>query len=166
MGKYQTNLIETIEKMNNTFKWFVIAVAVIIGIAILIYGIRSASTVKPAREEIVVVQGDTIADDSNVRLTTGDSKQEEESIEPEPDVEMKKKNPLDDVKYLNAYNGYEITGVIIERGKQPVVYLRKNGETDTYRIGDSVGNATVESIHRNHIVLKHGSTIYHLNNIN
>ena len=163
MGKYQTNLIETFEKMNNTFKWFVIAIAVIIGIAILIYGIRSASKAPKVREEIVVVQGDTVSGgESDVQLGSNDNVPVEKSQE----KVQKKKSPLDNVRYLNDFNGYEITGVIIERGKQPVVYLRKNGETDTYRIGDAVGTATVESIHRNHIVLKRGSTVIHLNNVN
>ncbi len=166
MGKYRTNLIESAEKMNNTFKWFIIAIAAIIGIAILIYGIRSATQHMQVRQEVVVVHRDTVASgESDAQLTSADPISTNEPQQQAP-AAAKKKTQLDNVKYMNTYNGFEINGVIIERGKEPVVYLRKEGKTDAYRVGDNVEDMKVESIHRNHIILKRGGTTIHLNNVN
>ncbi len=171
MGRYCTNLIDTFEKMNNTFKWFVIAVAVVIGIGIVIYGVRSSTSGSKPKKEIVRVQGDTTSGVAGeARLTSGDkTARDEDAAESDTENESnvaKKTSPLDNVKYLNVYDGYEITGVVIERGKQPMVYLRKEGESKSYGVGDAVGDAVLESVHRNHVILKQGKTIIHLNNIN
>ncbi|GEM_PF-3272275 len=73
--------------------------------------------------------------------------------------------PQDDTRYVTEIDGYSIQGIMLLEGAPPEVLIKKGGDVRSYRIGDKVGNWTVESIHRYHVVLKSGKTIVHLNRV-
>ncbi len=74
-----------------------------------------------------------------------------------------KKRILSNISFKNDINGAKITGVALAKGISPTVFIKQNGATKTYHIGDSFENHKIKEIHRTYILLTNGAKVIHLN---
>ncbi len=147
MGKYSFNLINKFEKMNNSIKWIIISLSVVVITVVLLIGVvpklrSSKPKIKqPVHQEIT---GNTAVNVNPELLSTNEK--------------------LLQVNFVNDFQGYTITGISVEKDNS-IVYLEKNQATQEYRVGDVVtGNFFINEIHWAHIILTDNTNIIHLNN--
>ncbi|PID28131.1 MAG: hypothetical protein CSB55_06365 [Candidatus Cloacimonadota bacterium] len=69
-------------------------------------------------------------------------------------------------QFVNSVNGYEITEITMKKNKEFKVSLKKGISQKTLGTGDKIGKYQITEIHRTYILLKYGSKIIHLNNLN
>ena len=74
----------------------------------------------------------------------------------------KKKN-VNNILFKNDLNGAKISGVALAKGISPTVFIKQNGSTKTYHIGDKFENYTIKEIHRTYILVVNGAKVVHLN---
>jgi multidrug efflux pump subunit AcrB len=182
--KYKSNLGSQSESISNNGKMILIAIIcfAIVAIGTVIIKIKFFPENKNLKQKVNVYFDDSISTPEekdgideiieNLQKAKAIEENQTQQIDEKPKQTVKpkrkrfKKKPQINKTFVNSLQGYEIRGIAMSKGVAPVVYLANNDSTKAFRVGDKLGLYQITEIHRTYILLKQGSDIIHLNNLN